>query len=659
MEIPRELAVERAQSLLARSPHVAFAEPNFIYRAALRANDSLYDQLWGLENRDAVAADRGGADIDATVAWDATTGHDDVTVAVIDTGVAYDHPELDGNLWVNEAEAAGTPGRDDDGNGYVDDVHGWDWVDDDPDPLDEQGHGTHVAGTIGAEGNNRSGTTGVSWDVSIMPLRVLDASGSGSTSDVAAALAYAARAGAQVANASLSGSGRSQTLESAIGAARNLLFVVAAGNESTNNDLVPAYPCNYPQSSVVCVAATGRDDRLASFSNYSSTVVDLAAPGSRVLSTIPAIDDAFVERFPDLSRWTSNGTLRWSLTSDAAGNFVTDSVGGPYDPSAVTELALTSSLPLASAARCSLAYAIRLDTETDDDRLRVQVSDGSSWATVSSWSGSTSNRWVQGLDKIPFEGEVDVRFRFRLEPDGDATIGDGASIDDVSVSCVSARYDGTEYAFFSGTSMAAPHVAGAAALLVAAGAEADPQDLGRLLLSGAEPIAELAGRTVSGARLDVGRSVALVTGSSGAPSPGIRPSSVPPPGAGGFGGAPSPQASPESTDATPEPTPSPTSSEDPEVRVQRRVSLKLVRHLVARGRVTLPEDRDYRCRDRVIVQLVRAGEVVAETSTASDGRYRVRLSDRRGSYRSRLREVRFEDGTSCAFARSERRRHFD
>lgn len=660
VEVRAATTVDRARRILARSPHVAFAEPNFIYRAALRPNDPLFTEQWALENPDAVGLERGGADIDASAAWDATTGDPAATVAVIDTGVAYDHPDLDDNIWSNPLEAAGASGVDDDRNGHVDDVRGWDWVDDDPDPLDEQGHGTHVAGTIGAEGNNRSGTTGVTWDVSIMPLRVLNASGSGSAADVAAALTYAARAGASVVNASLSGPGRSQALESAITAAPNTLFVVAAGNEAANNDTTPSYPCNYPQPNVLCVAATGRDDRLASFSNHGATSVDIAAPGTRILSTVPAVKRVFAERFQDLSRWSSTGGPGWSFASDAAGGYATDSPAGSYAPAAVNDIVLRDPITLDSAQRCSLAYTMRLDTEARDDPLRVQVSDGQSWTTLASWSGSTSGHWVDEVDRLPYEGETGLRIRFRLEPDGDGTVGDGVGLDDVSVTCILTSYSGTEFAYFSGTSMATPHVAGAAALLVAGNPALTSTRLTDLLMAGAEPIADLFGKTVGGARLDIARSlrILLTTGPSPlqqpkvelAPTvsamPGAEPFTESPPAAG------SPTPTPEASATGPSPSPSETDREVGE----RRVSLVLRRHLVARGRVVLPDGGDDRCRANVTVQLLRNGRKVAEVTTAPDGAYRLRLKDRSGLYRARVRRVHYDD-ISCAFARSTSRRH--
>jgi subtilisin family serine protease len=209
---------------------------------------------------------------------------------VVDTGIDASHPDLAPNVWTNPGESGGgreTNGRDDDGNGRIDDVHGWDFVQSDAQPQDGNGHGTHVAGTIAARGNDATGVAGVSWSAALMPLRVLGDDGSGYVSDAVSAYSYAARNGARVVNASLGGDSFSRAERDAIAAAPNTLFVVAAGNDSSNDDVTPAYPCDYDLANVICVAASDRDDTLASFSNYGATNVDLAAPGVDIASAWP------------------------------------------------------------------------------------------------------------------------------------------------------------------------------------------------------------------------------------------------------------------------------------------------------------------------------------------------------------------------------------
>lgn len=283
------VSVGQAVAALERSPDVLYAEPNGVRTAGATPSDSLYPLEWGLHNTGQQVDGRGGtvdADIDAPEAWALTTGSRDVTVAVIDTGVDASHPDLQPNLWRNAGEVEGN-GVDDDRNGLVDDLRGWDFVQGDNSPDDLDGHGTHVAGTVGARGNDGAGVAGVAWNVSLMPVRVLDANGSGTVADLIEGYGYAARKGARVVNASLGGDQFSQSERDAIAAAPDSLFALAAGNDGADNDAVGTFPCNYDLPNVVCVASTGREDSLSAFSNYGATTVDLAAPGESIASTYP------------------------------------------------------------------------------------------------------------------------------------------------------------------------------------------------------------------------------------------------------------------------------------------------------------------------------------------------------------------------------------
>ncbi len=286
------VSVDDALAVYRESPFVLYAEPNYRVSLQLAPNDTNYSSLWGLNN----AGQQGGlvdADIDASEAWNITTGNNNLVVAVIDTGVDYSHPELATNMWVNPGEVRGN-GIDDDRNGYVDDVYGYDFANNDADPMDDNGHGTHVAGTIGARGNNGSGVVGVSWNTKIMALKFLDRSGSGYTSSAIRALDYAVKMGVKVSNNSWGGVGYDQSLSNAVSRAQAAghIFVVAAGNGGSdgigdNNDTRPDYPATFTQNNIITVAATDRNDRLASFSNYGAASVDLAAPGVSILSTVP------------------------------------------------------------------------------------------------------------------------------------------------------------------------------------------------------------------------------------------------------------------------------------------------------------------------------------------------------------------------------------
>ena len=275
-----------AVKVLSSDPRVAYAEPNHVVTIAATPNDPSFSQLWGLHN----TGQTGGTndkDIDAPEAWELATGDPNIVVAVTDTGVDFGHPDLADQRWVNTLDPVG--GGDDDGNGLVDDWSGWDFVNDDNDPFDDNRHGTHVSGTIGAEGNNGVGVVGVNWNVKIMALKFLNSAGSGTTADAIASTLYAADHGADVSSNSWGGGPYDQALLDAIeyGASRGMLFVAAAGNDGFNNDVTPTYPATYASDAVLAVAATDHSDGLAIFSSYGPKTVDLGAPGVGILSTTP------------------------------------------------------------------------------------------------------------------------------------------------------------------------------------------------------------------------------------------------------------------------------------------------------------------------------------------------------------------------------------
>jgi len=218
----------------------------------------------------------------------ATAKDQGVVVAVIDTGIDSTHPDLVNNLWTNPGEIPNN-NIDDDGNGYVDDYHGYDFVNDDGDPTDDNGHGTHIAGIIAADNDNAFGTVGIAPDAQIMVLKFLDQNSEGSTFDAIQAIEYATLMGADIINASWGGEVYSQALNDAIAAAANVgqLVVTAAGNAGTNNDVAPQYPASYDLDNVISVGASTASDQLASFSNYGQTSVDLVAPGDNIYSTLP------------------------------------------------------------------------------------------------------------------------------------------------------------------------------------------------------------------------------------------------------------------------------------------------------------------------------------------------------------------------------------
>ena len=280
--LPRLLTILGQQKGLIR-----YVEPDYVVRSQQTIpNDPKFGLLWGLNNNPTPAAD-----ISAPQIWDLTTGDKQVVIAGIDTGMDYNHPDLASNIWHNTAETLN--GLDDDGNGYIDDIRGWNFVDATNTPMDGQGHGTHTAGTMGAVGNNGIGVVGVNWNCQLMPLKFLDNSGNGVISDAADALHYVAdlrRRGVniKITNNSWGGGGYSSTFKDALdeNAGLGILFMAAAGNDSQNNDIYPFYPSSYSDSNVLAIAATDGYDALATFSHYGSNSVHLAAPGVDIYSSL-------------------------------------------------------------------------------------------------------------------------------------------------------------------------------------------------------------------------------------------------------------------------------------------------------------------------------------------------------------------------------------
>lgn len=297
------------------------AEPNFRLDIAsdrmqpqFWPSDELFLKQWALNNIGQSAPfglpGTRNSDMDILKAWEKTKGSKDIVVAVLDTGVDYTHPDLKNNMWVNEAEAKGEPGRDDDGNGYVDDIYGYDFVSSyseegrvkmwygkpgDADPMDENGHGTFCASEIGASSDNGQGVVGLNWNVQIMALRFLGSSG-GQTDDAVSAIYYAIDKKVDIMSNSWGGGPKNKFLAKAIGDAQKagIVFVAAAGNDSNNNDANPSYPASYNQNhqdqeltNVISVGASDNQDNPASFSNFGHRAVHVFAPGVDIVGAVP------------------------------------------------------------------------------------------------------------------------------------------------------------------------------------------------------------------------------------------------------------------------------------------------------------------------------------------------------------------------------------
>jgi serine protease len=306
LKLPAGLTTEQAIAKMKQDPSVAYAEPNFIYTlpkneqaeakqpagapaqqdgpAQFVPND-LTEDLWGMHN----TGQNGGkadADIDAPEAWAIHTGRNDAPIiAVIDTGVDYNHADLKSNMWVNTGEIPGD-GIDNDGNGVIDDVHGYNAFADNGDPMDGHGHGTHCAGTIAGVGDNGEGVVGVNHRANVMAVKIFSDEGSTDSAAILRAIEYTTKMGATITSNSWGGGGASEAQKEAF-AASSALHIMAAGNNGWNNDFFPNYPSNYDIPNNIAVAATDRNDKKASFSQYGVKNVDIAAPGVDILSAKP------------------------------------------------------------------------------------------------------------------------------------------------------------------------------------------------------------------------------------------------------------------------------------------------------------------------------------------------------------------------------------
>jgi subtilisin family serine protease len=519
---------------------VRYAEPNWLHRISAIPNDPRFGGLWGLNQSS-------DADIDAPEAWNVTAGNPGIVVAVVDSGVAYQHPDIAPNMW---------PGI------------GRDFVDEDATPYDYNGHGTHVAGTIGAVGNNGLGVTGVNWDASIMALRAGDASGSLATTDIVQSFNYACENGARIVNGSFGGSGAAQTMYNAIvsPACSSTLFVIAAGNDNVDNDLVPQYPCNYHLSGVygpgapniVCVAATDENDTRADFSNYGDQSVHLAAPGRNILSAWPSFqtiwgpdgfDDASGPLFdarwgdrtstPDDQQWGRSATIM-----DSGTHSLTDSPTGLYAANSLTTIRRLAPFSLTGQSGCRAFYDIRLDTEFGFDSFLVLTGTTTMTTTLAggAW-GSTGGAFIPfDTDLSVMDGVGTVYLRLGLESD-DIVNDDGVYIDDLYVACLNNL--GETYETISGTSMATPHVAGVAALALAENPALNVGQLKSQLLAGIDILPSLSGLVATSGRLNACRAL-IGCGAASPPQPTPAPPTPP---------QPSPPPAPPPPAAPPPPRP--------------------------------------------------------------------------------------------------------
>jgi subtilisin family serine protease/PKD repeat protein len=521
IELPPSMSVGKAIGILMKEPSIEYAEPNYIVRTCDVPDDPMFDQLWGLHN----TGQTGGtpdADIDAPEAWDIHKGNGNVVVGVIDTGVDYTHQDLVDNMWKNQAEYTGVPGVDDDGNGYIDDIYGINAITGSGDPMDDNGHGTHCSGTIGAVGDNQIGIVGVNWDVQIMGLKFLSSTGSGAIGNAIECMDYVLNMHEQgvyikVTSNSWGGGGYSQAAYDAISALRDedILFVAAAGNDGQDNDASPHYPSSYDLDNVIAVAATDHNDKLASLSywgsNYGLTSVDVGAPGVNILSTLPGViyepdpGDLFFDHVEaGVGNWTPD--TPWAITEEKSYSPTHSWTDSPYeDYENNVNASLTSEIIDLSAyagQHIRVGFYAWVDLETYFDDLYIEVSGdgGTTWTSVGSMTGHM-NYWDLYSYFIPDSVHTNqFRFRFRLDTDISVTY-DGVYIDDIGIGVIGIP-GSNNYASYGGTSMATPHVSGLAALIDSYHGGLNYAVIRDMIYASVDPILSLQGLIMTGGRIN-------------------------------------------------------------------------------------------------------------------------------------------------------------
>jgi subtilisin family serine protease len=519
VKLPKDMTVQEALYIYGSDPDVAYAEPNYYRHVAVFPNDTHFDRQWSLHNTGQVVNGAMGmedADIDAPEAWDLTTGRPSVIVAVIDSGVDISHPDLSPNIWTNPGEIADN-GLDDDSNGLIDDVIGWDYVNHDPWPDDPNGHGTHVAGIIAASGHDASGVSGIGWEAKIMVLRVVDAFGYLSDADAIEAIEYAESKGADIVNCSWASEDFGLFLKGAIEAS-SALFVCAAGNGNTENDLMPLYPASYESPHIISVAATDAYDELASFSNFGKSAVDVGAPGVHIYNCIPARKTIWSEDFDagPINNWASGGTKnlwgRTTLSFFSAPYALSESPEGDY-PNSTDAWIRMPVLNLSMAFGTQLHFKLNGVSESSYDRLFVETSrDAVNWKRQrvlvedlifpNGVSGSTLDLWLNAqVDLEEYDGAQTLYVRFRFISDINIQY-DGWYIDDVTVTAASESYDGSEFGYLSGTSMATAHVSGIAALVISENPLLKNTEIKTVIEESVDPLSSLVYRVSSGGRVN-------------------------------------------------------------------------------------------------------------------------------------------------------------
>ena len=510
------------------NPNIEHAQPNYIYYATALPNDTSINQLWGMKNTGQTISNPShstnnpgtlGSDIDAESAWDHITDCRSAVVAVLDTGINYTHQDLTANMW--DGSSSGFPN------------HGYDFVDSDNNPMPTGGgedHGTHIAGIIGAVGNNSSGVTGVCWQANIMSVRVLGANGTGSTSGIIQGIEFASDKGAKIINMSLGGESASDTLFSdaiTYARVRDVVVVVAAGNGgndgvSDDNDGLGDdgdantvfEPCNFSQDNLLCVAALDQSYSLATFSNFGSTSVDIGAPGTNILSSYAGqvITDDFT------SGWLTAGTGGWAFSTCSSTPILSNPANwcsaGTYAnnlDSAVYKVFDLSTSVLAA----ELSYYGQANTESGYDfySTGMKNSGGNPFT-----AGGTNLLYSSGIASASATYDISscntstCSLGFRLTTDT-SNVSTGIAINSFEIHTL--QTNSITYKSINGTSMASPYVAGIATMIRAFNPNYTYAQTVEAIKNGGESVAALSGKTVTGRAANAMGSLAYISEPTG------------------------------------------------------------------------------------------------------------------------------------------------
>ena len=513
VRVPQGQPLAQALAAYASDPAVEQAQPNYIYRARRVPNDARFAELWAFRNvGQAVEGISGspGADMNMVRAWNHVTDCRSAVVAVVDTGVNYRHQDLAPNMW---------------NGGSAFPLHGWDFIDDDNDPMDHEGHGTHVAGTLGAAGDNGLGVTGVCWQAAIMAVRVLDATGFGTSASVSQGVNFAVANGAKVINMSLGGGGPDQLLGDAIrnAEARDVVVVAAAGNDGIDVDLFGGdYPCSFSNANVLCVAALNQNYSLAGFSNFGGTSVDVGAPGDNILS-VQALGRSTIR-----DTFNTGGSLDWTVSGGgwayralSLRNTPIDVLANPADfPSGQyadnadqrAYKAFNLSGGVSAVARFEIQHALQ---SGDVLNVAYRRNGGDPFAGGASLDQFTGTSF--GVDG-PFFYDVSpciaasCSFGFQLRTDAAGT-AQGVGIASFAIDVLTPT--NSSYVVASGTSMSTPQVAGLAALLRSRNPAYRASDTVNAIRDAGRAVPSLRARTTTGRGVDAMASLAYINAPSG------------------------------------------------------------------------------------------------------------------------------------------------